>query len=208
MEGWVVLGIILIVAAYFFGRIGYSFNDEDQKQSGYTKMNEAVDAAIDAEDNRTRNLVIKTLKEIGCQPETDDKDRIYFKYQGETFQIAADNNHLFIVIWDGWWGKIGIDDSSISYLKEAINQTNQEIDITVLYTIDEEQRTLDIHSKHYLPFTKELPAIEEYLRANLDLFFVAHQVLKEKIKTLHEEQIQPPQKRVVVKGFNIQQDNE
>lgn len=157
-------------------------------------MNEAVDTAIDAEDNKTKNLVIKTLKGIGCQPETDDNDRIYFKYQGEAFQIATDNNHLFIVIWDGWWARIGIDDSSVSYLKEAINQTNQEIDITVLYSIDEEQRTLDIHSKHYLPFTKELPAIEEYLRANLDLFFVAHQVLKEKIKTLHEEQIQPPKR--------------
>ena len=38
--------------------------------------------AIDAEDNKTRNLVIKTLKEIGCQPEVNDEDDICFKYQG------------------------------------------------------------------------------------------------------------------------------
>ena len=37
MEGWVVLGIILIVAAYFFGRIGYSFNDEDQNSLAILK---------------------------------------------------------------------------------------------------------------------------------------------------------------------------
>lgn len=209
MGGWLVLGIILIVAAYFFGRIGYSFNDEDQGQSDYAKMNEAVDTAIDAEDNKTRNLLIKTLKDIGCQPETDNNDRIHFKYQGEAFQIAADNEHLFIVIWDVWWGIIEMDDSDIPMLKEAVNQTNLEIDVTVLYSIDEEQKILGIHSKHYLPFTRKLPAIEEYLRANLDLFFVAHQVLKSKIHTLHEEQIQQdPKERVIIKGFNIQQNNE
>ena len=80
MEGWIVLGIILIVAAYFFGRIGYSFNDEDQEHSDYTKMNEAVDAAIDAEDNKTRNLVVKTLKEIGCRSEENKETRRIFFY--------------------------------------------------------------------------------------------------------------------------------
>lgn len=107
MEGWIVLGIILIVAAYFFGRIGYSFNDEDQEQSGYTKMNEAVDAAIDAEDNKTRNLVIKTLKEIGCRSEENKETRrIRFIYQGEYFSIDAENESPFITIWDTYWARI------------------------------------------------------------------------------------------------------
>ena len=75
MEGWIVLGLILIVIAYFFGRIGFAF-EEDKEQSEYAKTNVAIDKAIDAEDNKTRNLVISTLKEIGCQPEVDDEDRI------------------------------------------------------------------------------------------------------------------------------------
>ena len=66
MEGWIVLGLILIVIAYFFGRIGFAF-EEDKEQSEYAKTNVAIDKAIDAEDNKTRNLVISTLKEIGCQ---------------------------------------------------------------------------------------------------------------------------------------------
>ena len=73
MEGWIVLGLILIVIAYFFGRIGFAF-EEDKEQSEYAKTNDAIDKAIDAEDNKTRNLVISTLKEIGCQPEVDDED--------------------------------------------------------------------------------------------------------------------------------------
>lgn len=204
MGGWIILGLMLIAAAYFFGRVGFAI-ENDKEQSEYAKTNETIDKAIDAEDNNTRNLVINTLKEIGCQPEIDDNDRIYFKYQGETFQIEADNDHLFIVIWDAWWGKIKTDDYNVPTLKEAVNQTNREIDITVLYTIDEVQNTLGIHSKQYLPFTKTLPAIEEYLCANLDLFFVAHQVLKEKFKTLNEEQIKNDTKaRVIVKGFNAE----
>ena len=202
MEGWIVLGLILIVIAYFFGRIRFAI-EEDKEQSEYAKTNDTIDKAIDVEDNNTRNLVISTLKEIGCQPEIDDNDRIYFKYQGETFQIAADNDYLFIVIWDAWWGKIKMDDPKVPTLKEAVNQTNREIDITVLYTIDEVQNTLGIHSKQYLPFTKTLPTIEEYLCANLDLFFVAHQVLKEKLNTLNEEQITKDSKeRITIKGFN------
>ena len=61
MEGWIVLGLILIVIAYFFGRIGFAF-EEDKEQSEYAKTNDAIDKAIDAEDNKTRNLVISTLK--------------------------------------------------------------------------------------------------------------------------------------------------
>ena len=66
MEGWIVLGLILIVIAYFFGRIGFAV-EEDKERSEYAKTNDAIDKAIDAEDNKTRNLLIKTLMNIGCQ---------------------------------------------------------------------------------------------------------------------------------------------
>ena len=41
---------------------------------------------------KTRDLVIETLKKVGCQPEVDDKDNICFKYQGESLYVSADNN--------------------------------------------------------------------------------------------------------------------
>lgn len=123
MEGWIVLGLILIVIAYFFGRIGFAF-EEDKEQSEYAKTNDAIDKAIDAEDNKTRNLVISTLKEIGCQPEVDDEDRICFKYQGEEFFIDADNNYQFVTLWDTWWLCVDLDNANVENLKEAINLNN------------------------------------------------------------------------------------
>lgn len=64
MEGWIVLGLILIVIAYFFGRIGFAV-EEDKERSEYAKTNDAIDKAIDAEDNKTRNLLIKSLFKNG-----------------------------------------------------------------------------------------------------------------------------------------------
>lgn len=99
---WIFISAILVIAAYFFGRIGYSFDENNKKQSEYTKTNETIDKTIDAEDKKTRNLAISTLKEIGCQPEVDDKDRICFRHQGEDFFIDADNNYQFVTLWGTW----------------------------------------------------------------------------------------------------------
>ena len=52
MEGWIVLGLILIVIAYLFGRIGFAV-EEDKERSEYAKTNETIDKAINAEDNKT-----------------------------------------------------------------------------------------------------------------------------------------------------------
>ena len=54
MEGWIVLGLILIVIAYFFGRIGFAF-EEDKEQSEYAKTNVAIDKAIEGDWLSTRS---------------------------------------------------------------------------------------------------------------------------------------------------------
>ncbi|WP_174646349.1 hypothetical protein [Bacteroides sp. Marseille-P8574] len=202
MEGWIVLGIILIVAAYFFGRIGYSFNDEDQEHSDYTKMNEAVDVAIDAEDNKTRNLVVKTLKEIGCQPEVDDKDRIRFKYQGEIFFIDADNNYQFVTLWDAWWLCIDCDNANVEHLKKAINSNNINTIVSTFYTIDEDSKQMGVHCKAIFMLTPSIVNKENYLKVILNDCFKAHDLLRERFIRLDFKQEKHEHRRVVVKGFN------
>ncbi|WP_270321085.1 hypothetical protein [Bacteroides uniformis] len=207
MEGWIVLGIILIVAAYFFGRIGYSFNDEDQEHSGYTKMNEAVDAVMNTSNNRTRNLVVKTLKEIGCQPEVDDDNDICFKYQNEDFFINADNQTAFIIIWSNF-GSLSLNDPGINILKDAINQTNMDGRVTLAYFVNNEENAITVCCKHYLPFVHKIPSIQEYLRSNLDNFFWTYQYLEDKFNTLKENPtMQSSRERIIIKGFNTKRDD-
>ena len=143
MEGWIVLGLILIVIAYLFGRIGFAV-EEDKERSEYAKTNETIDKAINAEDNKTRNLVINTLKEIGCQPEVDDKDRICFKYQGEEFFIDADNDYLFVTLWDTWWLCVDLDNANVEHLKEAINLNNIRNIVSTVYSIDEDNENIKV----------------------------------------------------------------
>ena len=131
MEGWIVLGLILIVIAYFFGRIGFAV-EEDKERSEYAKTNDAIDKAIDAEDNKTRNLLIKTLMNIGCQSEENkETGRIRFIYQGEYFSIDAENKSPFITIWDTYWARISLANLEINKLKDAINETPDAICATL-----------------------------------------------------------------------------
>lgn len=45
---------ILVVAAYFFGRVGYAIENDKKEKSDYEKMNEASNEAVNKEDNQTR----------------------------------------------------------------------------------------------------------------------------------------------------------
>ncbi len=204
MEGWIVLGLILIVIAYFFGRIGFAF-EEDKEQSEYAKTNDAIDKAIDAEDNKTRNLLIKTLMNIGCQSEENkETGRIRFIYQGECFSIDAENESPFITIWDTYWARISLANLEINKLKDAINETNISMRPTIFYSIEKEESEVCLHCKYVMPFIIEIPDINNYLQANLNNFFIAHECLKVEFKNLDEKEVlQNAKGRTVVKGFNL-----
>ena len=66
----------------------------------------------------TKDLVISVLKKIGCQPKVNEENHITFKYQGDDFYIAAEEENRFIMIWNPWWGSINADNEALPYLKE------------------------------------------------------------------------------------------
>lgn len=205
-EGLILLCTILVVAAYFFGRVGYAIETDKKEKSDYEKMNEATNEAINKEDNQTRNLLLRALKDIGCQYEINSKDNIIFKYQGEEFLIEANNESAFIMIWDLWWSGLDLGSSDIDKLKQAINETNLKSAPTTLYSIDEEDNKMELHTKSKILFIAEIPNIELYLKANLDSFFTVHQIMKNEFANLKDKQNFPNrgeiQTRVIVKGFN------
>lgn len=201
MEGWIVLGLILIVIAYFFGRIGFAI-EEEKEQSNHSEISKIVDTVMDTTSNETRNIIINTLKEIGCQPEIDDEDRICFKYQGEEFFIDADNNYQFITLWDTWWLCIDLDNTNVEHLKEAINLGNINTIVSTVYTIDEDNKQMGIHCKAIIVFTPSITNKGDYLKTILNDCFRAHDLLKERFIRLNFKQEKHESSRIVVKGFN------
>lgn len=126
----------------------------DQKQANHSEISKIVDTVMNTSNNRTRDLVINTLKEIGCQPEVDDDDDICFKYQNEDFFINADNRTAFIIIWSNF-GSLSLNDPDINILKDAINQTNMDGRVTLAYFINNEENTItEFTTSYYSMFCK------------------------------------------------------
>ena len=85
------------------------------------------------DDISTQDLVISTLKKIGCQPSINQEGNVTFKYQGDDFYIAAEEESRFIMIWNPWWGSISADNEAFPYLKEFINLVNVNSLVTTVY---------------------------------------------------------------------------
>lgn len=198
-HGVALLCIVLVCAAYIIGRVGYAIENDKNEKSDYEKMNESINDAINKEDNQTRNLLIRTLENIGCQYETDDNNNIVFKYQGEEFKIDASNDQPYIWIFDIAWGGVDINDPNADLLKQAINKANGNCAFTSLYTINEEKGYIAMHCQTMIYFAYNIPNYNVYLKSVLDGFFMAHQQVRDEFTNL--KNIQEQNERIEIKGF-------
>lgn len=138
----------------------------------------------------TRDLLLETLTQVGCQYEIDQEDgRIYFAYQGENFQADASNDRLYITIWDVFWYRIELQDiDEVSRLRKAVNASNLRNAVTTVFTINDEEKTMDIHCKSVFIFTSQIPGIGDYLKVELHDFFRVHHFLYSEMERLRKEE--------------------
>lgn len=137
-----------------------------------------VQAVMDMQKG-TRDLFMETLTKIGCQyeiAEEEEDNRIFFAFQGEHFWADARNDRKYIQIFDPQWEYVELYDiDEFARLKKAINGSNLNNSVTTVYTIDEDGKSVDVHSKSIVYFSPQIPDIENYLRTELAEFFCAHQ---------------------------------
>ena len=147
---------------------------------------------MDIEEKKgTRDLFLETLTAIGCQYEIDDKDNeINFAYQGEYFVVRASNDNQYIQIYDMRWLHVELYDiDEITRLKKAINESNIKNSVVTVYTINESDNTVDVHSKSVIYFDSVIPDVIDYLRIELAEYFNVHQmILLEMAKMRDQEQ--------------------
>ena len=138
---------------------------------------------------KARSLFMETLTEIGCQYElSEDKERIYFAYQGENFIADVSNEGWYVHIWNTHWAHVelcNIDD--FSKLRKAINLSNLNCSTMTVYTTDKLSGNMDVHCKATILFIPQIPEIENYLRCELNDFFLAHQFINNEMLKLREE---------------------
>lgn len=162
----------------------------------------------DLEDIDTLELVTAVLKKIGCQPETNEEGHLVFKYQGDDFYIAVEDEARFIMIWNPWWASISLDNPALPYLKEIVNLVNVESLVTTVYTGDEDEKNVGLHSKCHTLFTPKEGPLDEYLKMILDQFFVTHDEIKQNLQQLAGATSESDkQERVKIKGFAAYKEN-
>ncbi|MBR0265272.1 MAG: hypothetical protein IJQ60_15490 [Prevotella sp.] len=135
----------------------------------------------------TRELFLDTLAKLGCPYElsNEDNDLLYFRYQGECFMVRSNDEEPYIVIYDYEWEGVALDDiDEVVRLRKAINEANWKGCVSTFFSIDEETKTMDVHSKSVAYFTTDIPNPERYLCLELNEFFNAHQYFRAEMAKL------------------------
>ena len=138
-----------------------------------------------------RDLFLDTLTKIGCQYQLGEGEdnRIFFAYQGEHFFADTTNETNYVHLWDTHWGHVELYDiDEVSRLRKAINTSNLKTSVTTIFTIDEDGKNMDVHSKSTILFMSSMPDLDDYLRVELNDFFRAHQVVGNEMHKLRENE--------------------
>ena len=164
------------------------------------------------DDITTKQLVISVLKKIGCQPKENEEGNIAFKYQGDDFYIAAEEDNRFIMIWNPWWGTISATNEALPYLKEIINIVNINSLVTTVTIVDEDdENSIGIHSRCHTYFSPNEGELEEHLKTILDQFFETHNAIKDNLNQLSAAAAtttaEVQKDRIKIKGFAAYKEN-
>lgn len=160
----------------------------------------------------TEELIVSTLKRMGCNPEKNEEGNIGFMYQGDDFYLSLQDEIPFVMIWYPWWGTINADNPVLPYLKEVINAVNISSFITTVFMAENEgDKEIGIHSHCHTFFTESGLEPEEHLKLILDSFFDTRNAIKENIDKLgsaiSEDEEETKKERVIVKGFSAYKEN-
>lgn len=182
---WVVM--ILIWYLYRTYKASVEENEEVYQASESNTVNdnnpeENVNIETCLDERTTTGLVLTTLRKIGCEPQVEPQDNfnyVYFTFQGEKYTIECSDDCFFINIYDTWWYSISIysDVEEIANLHKVINQANQHVNCTLLYTTNNEIEEIGVHSRKNLLFIKEITELDKYLVGVLNGFFKAQKLV-------------------------------
>lgn len=154
--------------------------------------------------NNTQQLMVTTLKQIGCQPTVNENDSVDVTYQGEHFHI--DFGGPYAQIWDLGWAEAKINDPNLPKIREAVNHSNFNFGPTVVMTRPDDTGTLYFHSRLDILLYPDIPEIDDYLRKSLDLFFHTKGTVRQIFQQMAFEQQKPREKRRPV-GFTSTTDS-
>ncbi len=90
VKGLICVILVILGIIYCIIKIGQAKKELKMEENQKQQQEEAGVLA-------TRNLLMSTLREMGCQPEIDEEGDVRFQYQGRFFYCCLEKNVINIV---------------------------------------------------------------------------------------------------------------
>lgn len=149
-------------------------------------------------------VMLETLKQIGCQPNLDKDGKILVAYQGENFIIEI--RRAYARIWDPSWSSTTIDEPNLPMLKDAMNQANYGFGPTIILGDPDDEGIISVNSRLDIVVVPEMANMEAYMETMLGSFFYTKERLREEFLKLNEKQTEAQRRRRPI-GFDLSETN-
>lgn len=180
---WHILGILAFVVIYNIWRYYHVDDNYDYSPvvTETSENNQAVETVME-ETISTRQLALKTIEKIGCEPQYTEEGRIRFEYQGIVFLMETANDCAFInLIWPWCHSFSKFDIDEFARVRQVVNKINLRDTVSVVYTISDSD-DVALHIRKNLLFVPEIPHIDDYLKLILNGFFGTARTLELEIE--------------------------
>ncbi len=172
-----ITALVLIIC--FFAYKKYQERKEDSSNTanvhkGFKAQSKNNNGTNEYLGLNTRELCIKVLEKLNCQPELYD-EVIYFTFQGEHFIVTSSENGAWIRVFDRIWIESSLDDlDDVCNIRTAVNTVNAELGVTLVFQIDQENKNITVSTWGQFLLVPQIPGIEAYMFSLLSIFFDAH----------------------------------
>lgn len=187
--GFLTAGVLaILILPWFFWEME-DRRKENRSKYAWEKQQNEPESQNEVEEVNTQDLFIETLTRLGCKYKFDEESerRIHFDYQGEHFFADINTNSSFVHLFDTFWLEVELyKTDEVSRLRKAINTANQSELVTTLFTIDDDEKSMYVHSHYSFIFRKNIPDLDDYLKAILYSFFEAHRTITSEASILRE----------------------
>lgn len=150
------------------------------------------------DDSDAKEIAIRCLTELGCQPELNKDGSLGVSYQGENFHMEF--SPRYARIWDPMWAGIKEDDPDMPQIREAVNAANYNFGPTVLLTAPDEDGIIGFHTRRDIMLHPVCPDNFLFVKAVLDSFFDAKEAVRNRFQQINAQQMEAQKNRRPV-GF-------
>lgn len=152
----------------------------------WTNMKNAGLRVTFKNEEEAKEIAIRCLAVLGCQPELYTDGSVGIRYQGENFHLEFSGR--YVRIWDPMWAGIKGEDPDMPRIKEAVNATNFNFGPTVVMTAPDEDGYIGLHSRRDIMLHPACPDNAIFLKAVLDSFYDTKENVRKHYQQINSQQ--------------------